>query len=59
MSLDRVGALAAGHAANVTYLAQLSKEDWDAPSKCEGWTVKDVVSHMAAACHGAFTPWFV
>jgi uncharacterized protein (TIGR03083 family) len=59
MSLDRVGALAAGHAANVTYLAQLSAEDWTKPSKCEGWTVKDVVSHMAAACHGAFTPWFV
>jgi uncharacterized protein (TIGR03083 family) len=59
MTRDRVGALAAGHAANVTYLTQLSKEDWATPSRCEGWTVKDVVAHMGAAYHGAFTPWFV
>jgi uncharacterized protein (TIGR03083 family) len=59
MSLDRVGALAAGHAAHVTYLTQLSDAEWATPSKCEGWTVKDVVAHMGAAYHGAFTPWFV
>ncbi|HZE65472.1 MAG TPA: maleylpyruvate isomerase family mycothiol-dependent enzyme [Sporichthyaceae bacterium] len=59
MSLDRVGALATGHSANVTYLTQLSEADWATPSRCEGWTVKDVVSHMAAAYHGAFTPWFL
>jgi len=35
MSLDRVGALATGHSANVTYLTQLSEADWATPSRCE------------------------
>lgn len=59
MSADRVAALAAGHEANVAYLSTLTVEDWAAPSRCAGWTVKDVVSHMGAAYHGSFTPWFV
>jgi uncharacterized protein (TIGR03083 family) len=59
MSADRVAALAAGHEANVAYLSALTAEEWATPSRCPGWTVKDVVSHMGAAYHGAFTPWFV
>jgi uncharacterized protein (TIGR03083 family) len=59
MSSHRVAALAAGHDANVTYLSGLSDADWAKPSRCEGWTVKDVVAHMGAAYHGTFTPWFV
>src|SRR5438128_2241468 len=27
-------------------LAALTPEQWDAPSLCEGWRVRDVVSHM-------------
>jgi uncharacterized protein (TIGR03083 family) len=58
MPADRVAALIAGHDANVAYLSKLSDADWAKPSRCAGWTVKDVVSHMGAAYHGAFTPWF-
>jgi uncharacterized protein (TIGR03083 family) len=27
-------------------LEPLSPEQWDAPSLCDGWRVRDVVSHM-------------
>lgn len=27
-------------------LAELSEEQWQAPSRCEGWTVQDVVAHL-------------
>ena len=27
-------------------LAELSAEDWNAPSRCEGWTVQDVIAHI-------------
>ena len=28
------------------YLAGLSADDWNRPSLCAGWTVKDVAAHM-------------
>ncbi len=28
------------------FLASLTPQDWEAPSLCTGWTVKDVVAHM-------------
>jgi uncharacterized protein (TIGR03083 family) len=28
-------------------LAELSDEEWAAPSRCEGWSVQDVVAHLA------------
>lgn len=43
----------------VEFLQGLSAEDWAAPSRCDGWTVKDVVAHMGAASKGFFTPWIV
>ena len=30
----------------VAFLRTLSTEDWDAPSLCEGWRVRDVVAHL-------------
>jgi len=57
MTLDRVGALKAERAALLSFLQTLSPSDWSTPSRCDGWTVKDVVSHMGAASHGFFTPW--
>jgi uncharacterized damage-inducible protein DinB len=27
-------------------LADLSDDDWRSPSRCEGWTVQDVVAHL-------------
>ena len=29
------------------YASQLTQEQWDAPSDCPGWVVKDLVSHLA------------
>jgi uncharacterized protein (TIGR03083 family) len=38
----------------VDRLEKLSDADWDAPSLCTGWTVRDVVAHMIATA--AMTP---
>lgn len=59
MGLDRVKALRAERGDVLSFCRDLSDEDWRAASQCPGWTIKDVVSHMAAACHGTFTPWVV
>lgn len=32
-------------------LEQLEPEDWETPSLCDGWTVRDVVAHLALATH--------
>jgi len=34
----------------------LSDEEWNAPSDCEGWAVRDVVAHMASVLHGVVDP---
>jgi uncharacterized protein (TIGR03086 family) len=34
-------------------VAQVSPEQWDAPSPCDGWTARDVVSHIVDV-HGLF-----
>jgi len=31
----------------VTFLRTLSDDDWEAPSLCEGWRVRDVVAHVS------------
>jgi uncharacterized protein (TIGR03083 family) len=59
VTLDRVSAVKSERDAVVAFLHGLSDADWDKPSQCEGWTIKDVVSHMGAAAHGFFTPWVV
>jgi len=38
--MERAFAIATG------VLAGVQPEQWDAPSPCEGWTVRDVVNHM-------------
>src|SRR5689334_1446762 len=30
-------------------LANLDDQQWDAPTQCDGWTVRDVVAHMTAS----------
>ena len=40
--------LEADRAALLQICAGLAEDDWRAPSGCAGWTVQDVVSHMAA-----------
>jgi len=46
MRLDEMGSIAA-------LLHELDAEQWDAASLCEGWRVRDVISHM---CLGYTTP---
>ena len=31
-----------------SFLRTLSKEQWDRPSLCDGWTVRDVVAHAVS-----------
>ena len=59
MGIDRVGALRAERNAIVELCGGLSADEWATPSRCEGWTIKDVVAHMGAAYHGTFGPWVV
>ena len=33
----------------VERLSELTDEQWAAPSRCEGWTVQDVISHLSTA----------
>ena len=57
MALDRAAAFQTDRTNILALLHDLSDDEWAAPSKCAGWAVRDVVSHMGAACHGTFTPW--
>ncbi len=59
MALDRAAAFKTDRTSILALLHDLSDDEWAAPSKCEGWAVRDVVSHMGAACHGSFTPWII
>lgn len=59
MALDRAAAYKSDRPNILALLHDLSPEEWAAPSKCDGWAVRDVVSHMGAACHGSFTPWII
>jgi uncharacterized protein (TIGR03083 family) len=59
MGNQRVAALRAEREAVLEFFGNLTPEEWDAPSGCPGWSVKGVLSHMSAAFHGCFTPWFI
>jgi uncharacterized protein (TIGR03083 family) len=34
----------------------LTDDEWNAPSDCAGWAVRDVVAHMASVLHGVVDP---
>ncbi len=59
MGLDRITAVRAEQSAVVAFCRTLSAEQWSAASRCEGWSMQDVLSHMAAISHGVLTPWMV
>lgn len=47
---DRAEAVALGeHAAFVELISGLSPGEWDKPTDCAGWSVRDVVAHVAGA----------
>jgi uncharacterized protein (TIGR03083 family) len=37
----------------------LREDEWNAPSDCEGWAIRDVLAHMAASLHGVADPAFM
>lgn len=45
--MDAIAALAEQQAELSKLLAGLTEADWSRPSRCEGWTVADVVLHLA------------
>lgn len=48
------------YAALLDDLAELSDEDWQRPTDCEAWTVRDMVAHLVGAAQGhASMPTFV
>lgn len=56
-SLPRVCELAIEeHAAFVSLVQGLVAEQWDRPSLCAGWTVRDVIIHVAGHVHHSPTP---
>ena len=56
MSQQGVEGLRAERGATLEILKSLSDDEWNAPSGCEGWAVRDVVAHMGSILHGVVDP---
>ncbi|MDQ1532410.1 MAG: hypothetical protein QOF28_171, partial [Actinomycetota bacterium] len=56
MSRLGVSGLRAESEAVVEIASGLSAEEWNAPSDCDGWAVRDVIAHMASIMHGVADP---
>jgi uncharacterized protein (TIGR03083 family) len=56
MSRQGVEGLRAERADTIEILKSLSDDEWNAPSGCEGWAVRDVVAHMGSILHGVVDP---
>lgn len=53
---DRKAALRAERADVLAFCESLGPADWRMDSCAEGWSITDVVAHMATGCHGLFSP---
>ena len=47
MAVPRVSVLKDEAQRFISYLQTLSSQDWSHPSACQGWTVSDVLGHLA------------
>jgi uncharacterized protein (TIGR03083 family) len=56
MSQLGVEGLRAERDALLEVFKSLSDDEWNAPSDCAGWTVRDVAAHLAASSHGVVDP---
>jgi uncharacterized protein (TIGR03083 family) len=56
MSQLAVEGLRAERDAILTVAKSLTDEEWNLPSDCDGWAVRDVLAHMAAVLHGVHDP---
>ena len=43
----------------LTVAKGLTADEWDLPSACAGWSVRDVMGHMACTLHGVIDPAFL
>jgi uncharacterized protein (TIGR03083 family) len=56
MSKLGVEGLRAERDATLTIAKDLTEAEWNAPSDCDGWAVRDVIAHMASILHGVVDP---
>lgn len=54
--IDRRAAFRAQRADVLAFCESLGPADWRMNSRAEGWSITDVVGHLAAGCHAMFTP---
>ncbi|HEY5172883.1 MAG TPA: maleylpyruvate isomerase family mycothiol-dependent enzyme [Acidimicrobiia bacterium] len=59
MSQLAVDGFRAEREAILTIAKGITAEEWLLPSACAGWTVRDVVGHMACTLHGVIDPAFL
>jgi uncharacterized protein (TIGR03083 family) len=59
MSQMGVDGLRAERESFLTILKSLRDDEWNAPSGCEGWAVRDVVAHLSTLNHGVVDPTFM
>ncbi|MDP9331859.1 MAG: maleylpyruvate isomerase family mycothiol-dependent enzyme [Actinomycetota bacterium] len=59
MSQLAVEGFRAEREAILTVAKDMTAEEWLLPSACAGWTVRDVMGHMACTLHGVIDPAFL
>jgi uncharacterized protein (TIGR03083 family) len=59
VSQQAVDGFRAEREAILTVAKGITAEEWLLPSACAGWTVRDVVGHMACTLHGVIDPAFL
>jgi uncharacterized protein (TIGR03083 family) len=59
MSQLAVDGFRAEREAILTVAKGLTAEEWDLPSACAGWSIRDVLGHMACTLHGVIDPAFL
>ena len=56
MSTLGVDGLRTERDATLTITKSLTDDEWNAPSDCAGWSVRDVIAHMGSILHGVVDP---
>lgn len=59
MTADAIPALQRLRDDVVALCHSLSPDEWELPSDCAGWAVRDVVAHMSGVYHGLVDPTFM
>jgi uncharacterized protein (TIGR03083 family) len=59
VSEQAVEGFRAERAAILEIASTLNDDDWNTPSDCAGWAVRDVLAHLAATLHGVVDPSFM